>query len=263
MHKRLSKSPISYVLAQIRFTSIESIKKYIPEIQDKIRHDFPIFQKITIHALEMREDGQPSPSIIHQWHFMDKDSVTGILLDGKSITIHTSKYDQFDGLISKLKKALGDMNEILNISLFVRLGVRYINIVENNLDEYIKKGLLGFHLEGKSFDKNKYLVNSELTQKSSRGLIRVKSTLFGSKEIISGQPNVLIPPELFNVANYLSFVHHNQPKDKFLMLDIDHSDETKGDFEIEKVISGLKDLQDAAYQAFHEAVTEKALKIWQ
>lgn len=263
MHQKLTKSPIKYALAQVRFSNIESIKKYIPEIQDKIRQDFPIFKKITIHALEMRGDNnQPSPSIIHQFHFMDKDQVTGVLLDETSVTIHTSKYNQFDDLATKLENVLTKVNEILSISLFMRLGVRYINVIESNLGEYIKMGLLGFHLEGKHFDNNKYLISTELSQKGEKGLIRIKSTLVGDKEIFAGEPNVLLPLELSTIANFLSFTHYNQPKDKFLMIDIDHSTNTKGDFEVETIMKNIKELQDATYHAFCETVTEKALAAW-
>ena len=103
MHKLLSKSPITYVLAQVRFTNIESIEKYVPDIQDKIRNYFPKFNNINIHTIELKENQAPTPSSISQWHFMDKDSVMGVLLDGNSITIHTSKYDHFDKIVKRFR----------------------------------------------------------------------------------------------------------------------------------------------------------------
>lgn len=262
MHKILSKSPITYVFAQVRFTSIESISKYIPEIQDKIRNDFPQFKEVTIYAIEVRDEQQPIPSTIKQWHFVDKDSVMGIILDGKSISIHTSKYVQFEVLSKKLEKVLKKVNEILHISLLERLGVRYINIIESNLSNFIKEGLLGFYLKGEQFDQNRYIINTDLTQKSDKGLIRVKSACVGDKEIIVGVKNILVPPDLAEAASFLSFTHLKQPTGKFLMLDIDHYEDKKEDFNIEKVMFGLKDLQDAAYYAFQESVTSEALKSW-
>ncbi len=44
MHPKLSKSPLTYVLAQVKFTSIGDIEKYVPEFQDKIPDLFLHYQ---------------------------------------------------------------------------------------------------------------------------------------------------------------------------------------------------------------------------
>lgn len=263
MHEKLSKSPITYVLAQIRFTNIESIEKYIPELQEAIRQQFPFFKKITIQAIDFRNSQQPMVSAVNQWHFMDKDSVTGIILDGASLGIHTSRYDQFPNLQKQLEHVLVEFNKILKISLCVRLGLRYINLIQSHLSMYVQPALLGFHLEKDShFEKKNFLIRTELTQKSKSGIIKIKSSHVGSKDITPIDQNLFVPPDMANVADYLSFDHHKKPSDEFVIIDIDHFNEKNESFDVKEIIKNLVNLQDAVYNAFCSAVTPKALADW-
>lgn len=263
MHEKLSNSPITYVLIQIRFTNIESIEKYVPELQESIRQEFPFFKKITIQAIDLRDSQQPRVSVVNQWHFMDKDSVTGIILDGASVSIHTSKYDDFVKLQNQLERVLVEFNKILKISLYVRLGLRYINLVKSHLDIYVQPELLGFHLQKESqFEKKNFLVKTELTQESKSGVIKVKSAHIGDKKITSIGQNLFVPVDVANTVHYLSFDHHEKPTNEFLLLDIDHFDAKSGKFDVKEIIKNLTKLQDAIYSAFCSAVTPKALEDW-
>lgn len=263
MHVKLSKSPITYVLIQIRFTNIEAMEKYVPELQEAIRQQFPFFKKVTIQAIDFRDGQQPMVSSVNQWHFMDKDSVTGIILDGASLSIHTSKYDHFPTLQKQLEHVLIEFNKILKISLCVRLGLRYINLIKNHLSAYVQPALLGFHLKSASyFDQKKFLNRTELTQKSKDGIIKIKSSHLGSKDITASDQNLFVPPDMANFANFLSFDHHEKPKDEFVIIDIDHFDEKNEKFDVNEIIKNLTNLQDATYNAFCSAVTQKALDDW-
>jgi uncharacterized protein (TIGR04255 family) len=263
MHEKLSKSPITYVLAQVRFTNIESMEKYIPELQEIIRQQFPIFKKITIQAIDLRDR---KFSDIIQWHFMDENSVTGILLDGTSISIHTSKYDNFLKLQKQFDNVLTEFNKILNISLCVRLGLRYINLIESNLDKYIQPELLGFHLKDTThFEKNKFLARTELIQKSKIGIVKIKSTHMGDNEVTDERENIFVPSDMINIADLLSFKHHKKPSKDFSIIDIDHFYEKNEKFEVfdvKEIINDLTRIQDASYNAFTAAVTPRALKDW-
>lgn len=261
-HKKLSKTPLTYVLAKINFSNIEAIEKFIPDIQEGIRHTFPNFRKVTVQFVEVRENQQPSILTRTQWHFMDKDSVTGIFLDNTSVAIHTSKYTQFETLSNQFQSVLEKFSQILQISLLTRIGLRYINLIENNLTQYINPGLLGFHLEDtKYFKPERFLTNIDLTEEGKYGIIKIQSSLISNKEVINNI-NIFVPADLTDVANLLSFNHQSQPNGKFLVLDLDHFNNNKEDFEINIIMNNLKNLQEALYQAFCAAVTEKALVDW-
>ena len=77
------------------------------------------------------------------------------------------------------------------------MGVRYINVIRSNIKEYLIPELLGFHLpENKYFDPDKYLSNTDLTQKSKNGIIKIKSTCIGNIDILVDRKNLLVPVEL-------------------------------------------------------------------
>lgn len=262
MHKKLSESPIIYVLGQIRFSNIENISDYIPKLQDVIREAFPHFQKINIQALQFREGQQPSASIFNQWHFMDKDKQSGIILDDRSIAIHTTQYEQFNILLKSLEKTLVLFNEILKIALFTRVGLRYINFIENGLDK-LDKSLCGFQLKNSIFEADKFLTKTETTQLSKHGIIKIQATHIGNKEIIAGNKNYFIPPDLADIASVLNFQSPKEPEKDFLLLDLDHFNEQQGDFDVQEILSRLDSLQDILYLAFCSAAGQENLTAWQ
>lgn len=262
MHSKLSKPPVIYVLGQVRFSSIENIANYIPELQDRIRDIFPHFQKVNIQALQLREEGQqPITTVYNQWHFLDKNKQTGIILDGRSITLHTSQYNQFSTLRDHLEKTLILFNEVLKIALFTRVGLRYINFIEKNIDK-IDKGLYGFLLKDEIFPKNKFLTKTETTQASEHGIIKIQSTHVGNKDVISGIKNVFVPPDLLDNANILFFPNRNEPENDFLILDLDHFNDQQGDFDVPEILLRTQELQEVLYLAFCNAVGPDLLKDW-
>lgn len=253
MHKKLSKTPITYVLAQVNFTNVEAIEKFIPDLQESIRQSFPNFKKLIVQSDQF------------QWHFIDKASVTGIFLNSASITIHTSKYTQFEVFLRQFRDVLEEFSKILNISLLSRIGLRYINLIQGDLNQYVHSGFLGFHLEDdKYFEPNRFLINTRLTEESKCGIIQIQSALVSDKGVINST-NLFVNSELAGVASHLSFSHRQEPSGKFLILDLDHfrSNFIAETFEVNTVIDQLKNLQEVLYQAFCAAITEKALTDWQ
>ena len=262
-HQTLSKSPITYFLAKINFSNIEAIEKYIPELQENIRRLFPDFKKVSVQFIDIKMNQQPSLSTRTQWHFINKESTTGVLLDNSSVAIHTSQYTQFEQILGELKYVLEEFNKILRISLLTRIGLRYINLIQGDLNRYVNPGLLGFYLkDNEYFHCNKFIINTTLNEETKYGIIKIQSGLVSNKEIINKTNNIFIPSDLMEVANYLSFNHHKQPEEDFLVLDLDHFSNNKEDFQINTIIDQLKNLQEALYRAFCTAVKPKALEDW-
>ena len=52
-----------YVVAQVRFSAIESIPKYIPDIQDVFRKEYPRFTKGEMRNLRLNPAGPPEMSV--------------------------------------------------------------------------------------------------------------------------------------------------------------------------------------------------------
>lgn len=261
MHPKLFKAPVTYMLAQIKFSSIEGIASRIPELQDKIRNDFPHYQQVNIQSIQLREGQQPTAATLTQWHFMDKEKQTGIILDKQTLTIHTSLYKQFQPLLNSFEAVVKQFHEILHFSLFTRLGLRYINLIENGITK-VDTGLQGFQLKENGFDESEFITRTETTQRSQEGVLKVQATKVPDKKIIGNAQNIFVPPELVDMARLLSFSRHKSPENEFLMLDIDHFDNRQGDFDIKEIFGRFNKLQEIIYRVFCKAVGVENLKIW-
>ena len=260
MHQRLSKSPITYVLAQVQFSDIANIADYIPKLQDEIRPLFPLYQMVNIQTIQFR-DGQQPPvaSVSSQWQFMDKDKRTGIVLDSRSVSIHTSGYETFATLLKSLEKTLALFNKILKIALFTRIGLRYINFMDNNVDK-VNSELRGFKLKNNDFMDDRFLTKTETTQMSRFGTIKVQATHIGNREIVSGIKNIFVPPDLADIANFLLFEHRKLPDKGFLILDIDQFNAQQGNFDVSSISNRFQELHEVIYSAFRNAIGEEVLK---
>lgn len=261
MHPKLSKPPVTYILAQIKFSNIEGIGGRIPELQDKIRGTFPHYQKVNIQSIQLRDGQQPNVVVFTQWHFMDKEKQVGIILDKETLTIHTSRYEQFQPLLDSFEKVAVQFHEVLNFSLSTRLGLRYINLIEDGLTE-IHTGLQGFQLRDNGFDDKQFLTRTETTQRSHEGIIKVQVTRIADKKVIEGMQNVFVPLDLADMAKLLSFDHRKGPKKEFLLLDIDHFNNDQHNFDVKEILKRFNKLQELIYQAFCQAVGPANLDKW-
>lgn len=263
MHTKLSKPPVRYVLAQVKFSNIEAIAKYTDELQDTVRDLFPHFQQVDIQSIQLTENQQSNvTTTVSQWHFINKEKNTGIILDKQSLTIHSSCYEQIQPFLDTFKRVSNQFNKILNITLFTQLGLRYINLIENGLIE-LDKGLQGFQLKKDGFKENEFLTKTETVQRSQEGVIRVRATRVKDKALINGDiQRIVMPPDLLTTSELLSFEHYSEPSDDFLVLDTDHINGTQGDFDIADILDRFYKLQAVSYEAFCQAVGAKNLAQW-
>ena len=263
MKRQLRKSPLTYVIAVVKISPIMELKNYIPRMHESIRKDFPICNPIDIRAIEMGPNKELVISEITQWHFADKLSTTGILADANTIMFHTTQYDLFENLVGKFKKVIDNFNAVLEIGLYMRIGLRYINMINIEPKKYLQKELLGFHLQKSEKFKEQYLTKSETIQKTDRGVAKIKTTYL-SKDFISDNKDILVPMDLRQGASYLKFDAHakKMPSDNYAMLDIDHFIEESKDFNGAEIIKQLKQLHDGCYDIFTHSVTKEALEEW-
>jgi len=262
MHQQLSKAPVTYVLAQVKFSSIENIASYIPQLQDEIRDLFPHYNILSIQAIELKNAQQPPDfTVLTQWHFIDKEKQMGIILDKQAIILHTNKHEKFQTLLSIFETIIARFNKVLKISLSTRLGIRYINLIEHGLQK-VNIGLRGFQLLNNGFKEDQFITNTETTQFSQEGIIKIKSTLVKNKTVIGNTFNIFVPLDLVDTAKSLSFQHLTEPKNGFLMLDIDHFSDEQDDFDMANILNRFRQLQEGVYQAFCQSVEKENLKDW-
>lgn len=261
MHEKIKKSPLTYVLAQIKFSPILSMEEtHIPDLQKVIRTDFSEYKEQTIESFNLNNKTYNKTK---SWHFSDKNFTSAIVVTTDSITIHTSKYISFEDMANKLKKVLNKFNEIVKNELYLRIGLRYINFIHTNIEEALEPELLGYPLRNNDIFEDTYLARTETIQKTKNGTIKINAMHISSKDII-GDKNIYIPPELAPTADPLSFEHHKNkdPKKEYVTLDIDHFIEARGDFTAERIIENLNNLHEGSFVAFRNAIKKETWNKW-
>ncbi|MGB0108567.1 MAG: TIGR04255 family protein [Candidatus Sulfotelmatobacter sp.] len=250
----LSRTPLIYVVSQVRFSAIVAMEKFIPEIQEKLRHKYPWFQRSKIQELMFQAQGAPSVSFNDRYEFLQRDKRTGVVLMSNSVALHTNKYTSYEAFEQEFTNALGAIHESAGIGLVERIGLRYVDLVRLAPNEawsdYIKPGLLG--LDAASVGV------SEWTSQS----VRVGRTEVGTLAFRYTQSESPVPPDLTPVT--LQYEGELlRPKEVGTILDFDHYSEVTREFELEAVIGAIGDLHDNVDRAFRSAVTPTALRKWE
>ncbi len=263
MSIKLIKSPLTYVLAQVRISPIVGIQRHIADIQERLRKDLPKFNEIETLDVNVQSN-QKDVRINTRWHFYDKESTTGVVLENDMIIFHTTNYDTFPPFSEFLEKTLKNINEVLNIGLYTRLGLRYINFVDANIEKCIQKPLLGFPLDFEDIkESNQGFYRTESVSKTKcDGILKLQSTYTHIDQINKKDFILFVPPDLSAVAGLLAF-NSKEPKDTFFLLDIDHFMFKKDvDFDVKEIIENFAALHTGISNAFLSAITDDAESLW-
>jgi uncharacterized protein (TIGR04255 family) len=262
MHEKLRKSPLTYVLAQIKFNEFLKMDEQIPAIQEAIRDQFSEYKCQEIQSINIA-NGTYKCDATKIWHFVDNTFTSAIMVTNNSITFHTSCYISFEDMQNKLKNALIKFNEIIKNKLYIRIGLRYVNLIHNNIYRALNTELLGYPLKDSNIFENTYLAKTETIQKTKSGTIKVNAMHISSKDIINTD-NLYISPDLSQGARFLSFAHHKNktPKKEYVMLDVDHFNEVSGDFTAQQIIKQLNELHEGSFAAFRNAIKKETWDKW-
>jgi uncharacterized protein (TIGR04255 family) len=252
---KLRSSPLAYVIAQVRVSSVISIEKYIPEIQESLRHrGFPRFKKGRLHEIRLELDSAPKINLFDRYEFQNKEETSGIVLAPDFISLHTSKYDTGENFEETLKTALSLVHEVVQFNLVERIGLRYVDLIRLDQDEtwseYLQPGLLG--LDTSTLGVSKSLSRVEFVGITDVGKLVVRYS--------QSDQGTILPPDLFP-----STLNHDiqlNPNEVVSFLDLDHFSELSRDFEVTSVVETVGDLHDDLDRAFRSAVTAIALLRW-
>jgi uncharacterized protein (TIGR04255 family) len=244
----LKRPPLIYVVGQVLFTEVVAIEKFVPDIQESLRHKgFPRFLRGQVQEIAFQPDGSPKFSAL------DRFESLGIVLQTKSVAIQTNSYSNYETFEEQIKTALMAVHRVVNISLSERIGLRYVNLVRLEIGEkwsdYLNPGLLG--LDANSVGVSQWASRSELVGPTKLGNLAVRCSQ-------SGQP---IPPDLV-ISGSLNNPPKLAPGEIVTTLDFDHYVEKSSDFEVAAVVSTFEQLHEMLDVVFATAVTPQALLKW-
>jgi uncharacterized protein (TIGR04255 family) len=245
------------VVAQVNISAVVAIKRYVPEIQEKLRGcGYPGFTSTQVPELIFGTSGsQPMVQPLSRFEFLDREERTGIVLTTKSVAIHTNRYTSFEEFSKTISMALEIVNSVAKLQLQERIGLRYIDLIElgsgEKQSDYLAKHLLGY--DPLAVGVSESIFNFRFEGSSQYGQLVARH--------YNPQIDNMFPPDLAGIS--LDYSHRDVPMaGTASILDFDHSTIEKKDFAESEILQTLEELHDGVDILFRNSVTEHALKQW-
>lgn len=252
---KLSRSPLIYVLAQVRIGAILQMADYVPQIQERLRREgYPLFREGEIREIRWGVD-KPDLTRIQRWHFDRIERNAGFLLQPASIVFHTTAYDTHEIFFADLKRGLSIIQEVSGVQVVERLGLRYVDAFQAEegyrLGEYFQPGISGLSVAEIGATNPQLFINL------------VADTEIGGKLVLRLRQNTggwFLPPDLQPLE--LAMTKAFAPDKEIAVLDYDHFIEEVRTFAVEDILNRFGSLQKIVSGAFKATVSPFALEAW-
>jgi uncharacterized protein (TIGR04255 family) len=260
MGTRLSKAPVCFTLAQMRFNPVLVMEPYLPSLQEAFRGaGFPDYAQSNVPALEVvPSEGSMMvrEQTITRLIYRNKAQTAAFLLDPGALTYELTDYPVFEEFSNTFFRALEIVHHHRAIEYCDRLGMRMLDAVQaldgERLDQYLVPQALGFvGLVGEALEHQQTLTESLFKSGSRTLLVRTVRVPHG----------VAAPPDLVPLRLKLAqrFLAHSS---ETVMLDCDSFYEERVDFSVPVAKAELSELKSALSRSFKALVTPHALKTW-
>lgn len=253
---KLTRSPLIFVLAQVKISPVMAVEEKIPGLQDALRkRGFPRLMIRETETAIQSSDGQAKQmDTRRQWEFMDKESRNSVIVDSDGLTFQTTKYDVFETLMAATRDALDLFAEYIEPDLTQRIGLRYIDLVVptegKEIRTYFNDQLRGFSIDDDAGREAFFTESVCQTGPNSRFIHRY----------VEASRGFGFPPDLLPVT--LKFPRDPRMESTFGLLDLDHFITLDEDFSVENAIAHFFALHEHQTKAFKASVTEDALEEW-
>ncbi|MGB0744716.1 MAG: TIGR04255 family protein [Opitutales bacterium] len=252
---RLPKSPLIFVLGQVRFAPILSMEKEIPAIQDSLRkHGFPRLSTREIEITRRDAAGKAEVETRKQWEFINKEKRASVIIDNGFIVYQVTQYELFEDFVKAFRAILDLFADHTEPDLMQRIGLRYVDLVTPSggakLESYLSSSLRGFSVDAVESREAFRVESVTKTGEHSSFIHRYMEANRGL-----GFPDDLLPI-------FLSFDRELELESPFGLLDMDHFIHMDNDFSVETVVENLWFLHEHLTKAFEASVTKSALSEW-
>lgn len=252
--QKLAKSPLVYVVAQVRIGAVLKMADYIPDIQERMRKaNYLLFRPSEVRELEFGPSGAKT-EVTHHWAFDRVDRTTGFSIQAGAVAFHTTAYDTHETFFSELEQGLDIVQDVVGIGAMERLGLRYVDAFQasdgHDLTDYLKEGLRGVSLDDIGARHQRSFTNLVMdTDVDGRLVVRVGLNPNGAL------PENLLPKHLFLEKTFAS-------RTPLGILDYDHFIETPEAFTVGRAMERFNALHGIVKSAFLNTVSEFALEDW-
>lgn len=127
------KNPLAEVVCQIRFPRVLAIDERIPaEFQAHLGQDFPFVETREVAQFGLRLGEGVPPSFRTHYDFSTEDRDFTITLTSEFLSVRTTVYSRWEIFRVRLEQALEALTASYSISIFQRIGLRYIDIISRS-----------------------------------------------------------------------------------------------------------------------------------
>ena len=121
--KKLQNQPLKIVLAEFRFSPVTLIEKYIPEMQERFRKQYPVFEESEDQIVKMHPKNMSLQTVSH-WSFVTADRVSAVNLNQQRIVYVTTGYDRFPDFQKSCQQAVSALTKVVEPGMMLRVGLR-------------------------------------------------------------------------------------------------------------------------------------------
>lgn len=261
MGTRLSRAPVCFTLAQMRFNPMLTMEPLLPGLQEAFRlAGFPDYVQTEVRTLEVStaSDGthQLSTTTITRLMYRNKGETAAILLDPGALTFELTDYPDFDAFSATFLKALEIVHQHRPIEYCDRLGIRMLDAVQadegTSLEQYLVPQTMGLGFLAPEGLEHQQTLTESLFEQGPRALlvraVRVPNGL--------AVPPDLVPLRLKLRQRFVDF------RGDTVMLDCDSSNSSRSDYSPEATMTELAELKAALSRSFKALVTPYAIEKW-
>ncbi len=250
---RLERSPLQFVLVQVRFSPVTLMRDYVPPLQEKLRKSgFPGFSKETMQHVSFGPE--PKAETSKRWCFVSRDKREGVVLAEDFIVYETTRYDIYETFTERFRNVLAELNAVAEIGFASQIGLRYVDVI-HSLDGHPPDWFVREQFHGLKADEiGEPLTNQFLSVvRTADGILKLKT--------LDGHGPGFMPPDL--EAARLKFDLELTEQDSFRILDFDHIWTGEIDFVPEDIVARMWALHGSIEKSFKATVTGDALAVWE
>ncbi len=262
---RMEKAPVYFALAQVRFTPVKAMSKYIDEIQDTLRLEgYPLFEKREEAQIKFDFKGpnqppEPTFDTITRWYITNADNTAGFVLSNEYIIFQTADYDTREPFFQAIMKGLNLVIKHARPSLIRRLGIRYLDAVlpddDESMEQYLADGLHGVSPGLKLLQASNEMVFQTAVEPI------IKNGILAAK-IYKANGELGYPPDIAPHAISMLPKFSNASPRWHCCIDTDHYVEGNINHDEDEILEQFLSLHGVLKSTFRSMVSDYALHKW-
>ena len=236
---QFAKPPLKLVVGQIQFTTLLRFeqKSFVAAFQQSLRVDYPKLSREPSVTLQLLPTGISQSAGEGLWRLSSRDNRWSVVLGESSLTLESRKYTSMKEFKQRFGQILKAAEETLEISDRLRLGLRYINEFRypdaNDIADWralLNPEFVGFDAAG--------LLNGHVIQMLQNIQIHRPDGILAIRHgLLNGFAVVPLPQE-------------QQVSGRFYYLDLDYSDLTENELDIQSTLDQMQEYNNVMYNFF-------------